>query len=457
VKTLATIDTTGLRRQQAGLPQPIGAAGDTGCPRRVVAPEPHPGELHAGIEQTEKPTRGRAMPTHIIPNNQQRTVFVTEGNSTWILEAGSKVNVPDDKYAIKNNGYDNVVYQIDGEFSNSSRFYDAGDGNTLFFGETADGLPVQSYGDSFTIENHASTMEPIDFYGDDFAFQNLDTLWGANGYAVWARGDTQNGATIENGEDALIWGSIYFNDVNGATVVNKGTIEGDDSFDGIALVFGDGNDQLINTGHLNGGIWMGNGDDTVDLRDTKSCDVTIYGNKGNDLYLVEDPVGDALVEGAGGGIDRIRTSVSQYLNDYFENLQGVGSDDIKLIGNDWNNVIIGNDGDNLLSGYGGKDRLAGGKGADRLTGGAGADLFIFNQGGGMDKVVDFSVGLDTIQLNFIAGIEDFQDVQERMTQIGNNTLINLGGRNNGVLLYGVDMENLTSNDFKIVSDLVINL
>ena len=55
----------------------------------------------------------------------------------------------------------------------------------------------------------------------------------------------------------------------------------------------------------------------------------------------------------------------------------------------------------MLDGGSGNDLLDGGLGADTLTGGSGADSFRFSTalaGGNIDRITDFNVAADTIQL-----------------------------------------------------------
>jgi serralysin len=60
--------------------------------------------------------------------------------------------------------------------------------------------------------------------------------------------------------------------------------------------------------------------------------------------------------------------------------------------------IIGNVAANRLKGLGGADTLSGGAGADTLIGGAGADVFVLQAGDGVDRVSDFSLVEDRLQL-----------------------------------------------------------
>ena len=73
-----------------------------------------------------------------------------------------------------------------------------------------------------------------------------------------------------------------------------------------------------------------------------------------------------------------------------------------------NDDFIGNSSNNSLTGTTGNDYINGGGGADTLTGLAGADTFVFQFGqsslSGSDRITDFAIGTDKIDLLSQAGI-----------------------------------------------------
>ena len=84
------------------------------------------------------------------------------------------------------------------------------------------------------------------------------------------------------------------------------------------------------------------------------------------------------------------------------------------LGDNTDNSLHGFGGRDTIRGYAGNDRLDGGGGSDALYGGAGSDLFVFSREMGRDRVYDFNVGEDRIEL---VGF-DFADLSIR--QIGTN-------------------------------------
>ena len=96
-----------------------------------------------------------------------------------------------------------------------------------------------------------------------------------------------------------------------------------------------------------------------------------------------------------------------------------GASAISAIGNELANSLTGTSGWNYLSGRGG---------ADLLTGGAGADLYVFERGGGTDRIVenDGTPGVAGDRLLFESGI---RPLEMTLSRSGNDLLLAL--RSNG--------------------------
>ncbi len=128
---------------------------------------------------------------------------------------------------------------------------------------------------------------------------------------------------------------------------------------------------------------------------------SLVGGTGNDTYIVNSGL-DRVVELAGGGVDRVVSTVSLNLQAEVEHLTLSGSAALNANGNALGNAITGNaaanalnggGGNDTLTGAGGDDTLQGGLGLDRLVGGDGVDHFRFGAPTlGLDRIADFTKG-----------------------------------------------------------------
>lgn len=183
---------------------------------------------------------------------------------------------------------------------------------------------------------------------------------------------------------------------------------------------GEGNDQLLVTGHpnadtmngLGGELYGGVGDDTLgglNANDTLhggDGQDTFVGNGGND-WLYGGTGNDSLAAGMGddalfGGMgndtlvgDDVNFVSEESTND---SLFGGGGDD-SLSGLFGDDALWGGAGNDSLDGGFGTDVLVGGDGVNVLTGGQGADLFIFDSANGQTRVTDFLPVEDVIRIN----------------------------------------------------------
>ena len=86
-------------------------------------------------------------------------------------------------------------------------------------------------------------------------------------------------------------------------------------------------------------------------------------------------------------------------------------------------------------------------GNDQLYGGAGYDTFVFEKDSGYDKIEDFNVKQDYIDLSDFEQFDSFADVQANMTSTKKATYINLGdtdldGSDDVIELVGVSQKAL---------------
>lgn len=161
-------------------------------------------------------------------------------------------------------------------------------------------------------------------------------------------------------------------------------------------------------------------DDTIrgvagnDRLDGRAGDDQLIGGQGDDR--LDGRTGDDRLNG-GAGEDRLNGQNGD------DRLVGGAGDD-RLDGGAGDDRLMGDAGDDRLAGGDGDDRLTGGAGADRLEGGDGDDVFIFAQGSGSDRVMDFVSGEDSMR--FEGGLfADFDALTSASEQIGGDLLISL--------------------------------
>ncbi|MFT4053511.1 MAG: family 16 glycosylhydrolase [Novosphingobium sp.] len=182
------------------------------------------------------------------------------------------------------------------------------------------------------------------------------------------------------------------------------------------------------------------------------------GGAGNDSYFV-DNVGDVVIETSNsGGRDIIYSAVDYLISAFVENMQLLGTADLKGTGNDLANVITGNEGNNVLLGMGGNDTLIGGlgndvldggTGADKMTGGLGDDIYYVDNikdevielaGQGRDTVystVNFSIVGKSIETLILQGTGNVNATGNEQV----NTLV--GNAGNNVLDGGAGADTMT--------------
>ena len=142
--------------------------------------------------------------------------------------------------------------------------------------------------------------------------------------------------------------------------------------------------------------------------------------------------------------------------DGFDFFAGSRADDLVDAGGG-RDVILGRAGWDELSGGAGQDVLFGGRGNDILDGGTGSDVlkggrgddtFVFAEGYGRDRLVDFDAGDDTIALSF-AGIDSFDDLSSLARERGDRTVLQFGD-GDALVLKGVSFDDLTALNFDFV-------
>ncbi len=218
---------------------------------------------------------------------------------------------------------------------------------------------------------------------------------------------------------------------DGADLVNAGG--------GSDKVYGYGGNDTINAGSGEDFVDGGSGDDVIDAGSGKDHvkggdgDDWIYGMASNDLLF------------GGNGADYINGGAD---NDRIYG--GTGND--MLIGENGNDKIWGEAGADTLLGGAGKDQMDGGDdndilnggfGDDTMTGGDGIDTFVFEERMRADTIVDFTDGVDLLDVSALG----YTDVsQMNVVQVGADTVITFSDRDS-ITLQNFDAGDLGNEDF----------
>jgi Ca2+-binding RTX toxin-like protein len=183
--------------------------------------------------------------------------------------------------------------------------------------------------------------------------------------------------TITNVENVQVAGSQNVTGDAGDNVISN-TLSGDNIFSGLA-----GNDTLNGGGGVDR-LYGGRGNDTLDGGFGND---RIRGGNGNDTII------------GGSGTDNIKGNKG---NDIING----NADRDWIFGDQGKDRLNGDSGADFLYGGSGKDILRGGKGADTVDGGIGndwligggrADKFVFKTGYDMDRIKDYTFGVDTLE------------------------------------------------------------
>ncbi len=345
---------------------------------------------------------------------------------------------------------------------------------------TAERTAIWMRGDRSTVFNQGeidATDFAIRFMGTRSHLVNEGAITSDNTavYFGGLGGDARNSGTISG----VVGINANTLSGNAFDLVNTGTIEGSK----YAFVGSGGRQVVTNHGTISGDIYLRDSADAF-VNSGGTITGSVYGGHGNDEYTI-DNAAISLVELAGGGRDRVNSSVTYTLGDNFEALVLTGNARINGTGNTLANDLTGNSSGNRLSGLGGadvlhagrgfdalfggwgkdtlygeagNDRLFGGTGMDTLVGGAGndilrggggADTFVFAWGDGADRIADFSAtgnAHDVLDLGKVTAIISFWDLaRNHMVQSGSDVVITYP--TGSITLENVDIDDLGRADF----------
>lgn len=208
----------------------------------------------------------------------------------------------------------------------------------------------------------------LDLVGNNLLLSSSSINLGSGGLDLSLIG-IENIAGHGNSVRNVITGNAGANAISGqggSDVLNAS--DGDDAVSG-----GSGHDRISGEGG-NDRLYGGAGHDVL------------KGGSGNDRILGGSGVDRATFSGSAAVTVDLSVTVGQLTGHGKDTL--VGIENIGAAAGD--DRLTGNATENALYGNAGSDRLAGAAGADKLSGGTGADTFVFGNGDGVDRILDFS-------------------------------------------------------------------
>ncbi len=286
--------------------------------------------------------------------------------------------------------------------------------------------------------------------GDDFLSGGLgdDVASGGEGNdKIFAgAGDTGNDTFIGGAGDDIIGGNAGDDLIVGGGLISgdSGVLKIDDDTegaDGSDTLFGaDGNDTIIGGGWIDGNVNEADGKFSALERGLSGAgNDVLWAGFGNDLVYAAD--GDDVIGArdgndtvfGGGGDDTIFGGAS----DHRDEISGEGGNDHLFSG-------AGND---LVDGGSGDDLIYDASGNDEYSGGDGADTFIFAANNGVDRVTDFSVANDILDLSALSSnLSSVAEVEAASSVQGNDVLI-VFSTGNSLVLSGLELSDLANINF----------
>jgi Ca2+-binding RTX toxin-like protein len=245
--------------------------------------------------------------------------------------------------------------------------------------------------------HHATTAVTVHLDGSGNAGDEAagDSYVNVNGVIGSNHADT----LVGNNADNWMIGGLGHDTISGSA--GSDTLYGSEGDD--QLIGGTGNDYLIG-GSGNNVLEGGAGADTLDGSD--GWGVADYRNATTAVTVRLDNSGNAGDQAAGDHYVNVNGAFGSAFGDTLVGNAGAnwiiacGGNDL-VQGAGGSDTLYGSEGDDSLDGGAGDDVLFGGAGRDVLTGGSGRDVFVFDTSpsGTMDRIADFSVAEDRIQLD----------------------------------------------------------
>jgi Ca2+-binding RTX toxin-like protein len=276
-----------------------------------------------------------------------------DGDDTIWGDQGPYVGEPGDDFLYGDAGND-ALY---GQRGNDHLY--GGDGHDLLDGGADNDFVNGDLGADRLTGGTGDDMLIVDDLGDtvvEFADEGTD---GVQSYI--------DHSLVDHVENLILIGdfAVYGGGNQGANVITGNGLDNE-------LRGWEGNDQLF-------------GREGNDFLDGGFGQDLLVGGAGSDQLIVNDE-GDVVMEGSGGGRDRVQTYIDYILPEEVEDLLVLVNTGVHAVGNSVSNIIFGGGGDDFIDGR---------AGTDVVYAGAGDDLI------GTDDVmeaIDGEAGVDTLQI-----------------------------------------------------------
>ena len=198
-------------------------------------------------------------------------------------------------------------------------------------------------------------------------------------------------------------------------------------------------------------VVAGGGDDGFSVFEiNKKGESTHLGTVADDFHTSLDNISSIAVQVLPGEVQLFIGSDSEHGITRFSLTLDNGSNVIE--GGKTNDILTGTAGDDTIYGYGhrdtlhgegGDDRLHDGRGRDEMWGGSGADVFVFTKDRSLDKIMDYELGTDLIDLSDYPLLYHISDLV--ITPTADGAIIDVNG--DLIEIHSTDGQPLQATDF----------
>ncbi|WP_299919398.1 DUF4214 domain-containing protein [uncultured Roseobacter sp.] len=380
----------------------------------------------------------------LVGQNGEDSLFGEAGND--VIRAGN-----DDDFVSGGSGDDNVHGGRGNDeiwLGNGADSGTGGTGNDQVYGEAGD--------DRFWGNEGNDELNGGD--GDDLLYgeEGEDTLTGGAGNDILRAGKDNDVADGGEGSDTIFGGDGNDRLIGG---LGNDTLKGGEGSDVFVSQSGDGADIIedfdVNTDKLELTGITG----TLHVLDLENAAQVLIDDT-TSIYLegvnAQTLTADNFIVSGGLTLNTIEFEID--VTGYSAKIGTVGGG--QIFGTNGSDFLIGSTATDDMRGFDGDDLLVDGAGSERLSGGNGSDYFKLVADGELDRITDFSVGVDTIDISDW-GVTSFSELSLWVLYAGDGawrgrSYVDFGSES--IRLDNFDqaaIDSLTSDDFVFAPELVV--